>query len=464
MWCRYHRCGYPIIVKPAGHGAEAPYDGYAGGEAPLTHCPGCRRPLADDELLAQPPDPARLIGAWALQWPAVRQHLEARLAAELQARGSSYLYHPETDLRDFEAALGRLRAMAGRLQHLPLPDELPAPQRSAQAPERPAERLLLVPLDGSAAAEAALPHAVRIAEASGGSIRLAQVVRPLAAYAQYPAPYGLALDPLPLWEQARSEAQSYLDSAAGRLAERGVAATTALLEGDPATALLRYVRETAQIAMIVMATHGRSGMRHLFFGSVAEKILHAAPVPLLLARAQPQVALTDISPYRALLVPLDGSAHAEQALPLAHRLARATAADLILLHAVPTPDDLTLANHGYSAGWDDKHLAKLNSRAEAYLQAKASLHAAGGAPVRTLVRVGHAGEQIVAAAREANADLIVMATHGLTGLRRLWLGSVATYVVRHSHQPVLLVRTEPAAQDDHGAGAENALADTQAPG
>ncbi|HEY1012394.1 MAG TPA: universal stress protein, partial [Herpetosiphonaceae bacterium] len=260
------------------------------------------------------------------------------------------------------------------------------------------------------------------------------------------------------WEQARADAQTYLDSAAARLAACGVAATTRVLEGDPASALLSYARANKDIAMIAMATHGRSGVRHLLFGSVAEKILHAAPVPLLLARAQQETVLTGIGPYRSLLVPLDGSLHAEQALPLAHRLARRTAADLILMHAVPTPDDLTLAQHGYSAGWDDRHLAKLRSRAEAYLQTKAARHAAGGAPVRTLVRTGHAGEQIVAAAREASADLVVMATHGLTGLRRLWLGSMATYVVRHSLQPVLLVRSEPDADEAEQADRAGALA------
>ncbi|HEY1017162.1 MAG TPA: universal stress protein [Herpetosiphonaceae bacterium] len=303
------------------------------------------------------------------------------------------------------------------------------------------ERILLVPLDGSIEAEAALPHAVRVARAAGWSIRLARVIAHPSAYLGLAGPYAMAIDPQPLWEQAQATARAYLEHTAAQVQAQGVTVSRLLLEGDPATALLGYVGEEPAVAMVAMATHGRSGVRHLLFGSVAEKILHATPVPLLLARSQTPEPLADCAPYRTVLVPLDGSVQAEHALLLAHMLARKAGGELLLMHALPSPADVALAA-GAGIEWDYDHLTQRYARAEAYLHAKAQPYAAAGTPARALVRDGQPGEQIVAAAAEAGAELIVMATHGYTGLRRLWLGSVAIHVVRHSAIPVLLVREE----------------------
>lgn len=304
------------------------------------------------------------------------------------------------------------------------------------------ERMLLVPLDGSIEAEAALPHAVRVARAAGWGIRLARVVTHPSVYLGMAGPYALPIDPQPLWEQAQASARAYLEHTAAQVAAQGLTVSRLLLEGDPATALLGYVNEEPAIAMMAMATHGRSGVQKFLFGSVAEKILHATPVPLLLARSQAPEPLADSAPYGRILVPLDGSAQSEHALLLAHMLARKGEGELLLVHALPSPADVAMVA-GAGVEWDYEQMTQRYARAEAYLHAKAQPYAAAGTPARAMVRDGHAGEQIVAAAVEAGADLITMATHGYTGLRRLWLGSMAAYVVRHSPIPVLLVREEP---------------------
>jgi nucleotide-binding universal stress UspA family protein len=307
------------------------------------------------------------------------------------------------------------------------------------------ERTLLVPLDGSPAAEAALPHALAVARATGWTIGLVQVV-PFPMYDGLSSPEVFPANLQIYWVETIKAAEVYLAETAARLTQLGVVVEHQVLEGDPATMLLSHVSHDETVAMVVMATHGWGGFRHLILGSVAEKMLPSLPVPQLLVHSQEPFDLAVGAPYRTILVPLDGSAHSEQALHLAEQMARKNAAELVLMYSIQTPNDVALARQGYRPDWDDEHLADMRSKAGEYLMEKAAPYAAHDIPVRALVRDGHPGDQIVVAAREVGADLIVMATHGRTGLRRLWLGSMATFVVRHSPIPVLLVRDEVTAR------------------
>lgn len=443
MSYRYHSCGYPVLVvaDKAQPAAPAAAQDMANQQPPLTHCPWCRRAYTEAELAALPPDPGSIIDQWAVLWPGVRQQLETRIAADGERQPAVDLAVPRA-MQDFDSSLQRLAGAVSQLHHLPVlaaaagPDAAPM----AAAPVREAtQRTVLVPLDGSPDAEAALLHAVRVAQASGWAITLVRVVQNPTIYAGQAGPYTLEIDPLPFWEEEVRVARSYLDRTAAALRERGLTVLEQVLDGDPATALLAWVGENPSIAMVVMSTHGYSGFRRLVLGSVAEKVLHTTPVPLLLVRSQRTSPHADVA-YQTLLVPLDGSASAEQALPIARQLAGSTGATVALLHVMPTPNDVILARQGYGGEWDAERLAAQQAKAEAYLQAAASAAFPTDIPVKTLVRDGHAGDQIVLAAEEIGADLVVMATHGQTGLRRFWLGSMATYTVRHSAIPVLLVR------------------------
>lgn len=306
------------------------------------------------------------------------------------------------------------------------------------------EEQILVPLDGSGFAERALPHAIAVAKATSRSLVLLRAVPP-------PVPFGdvgWAVGPTGHpemwegWEEELLNAREYLENVAARLTAEGLEVHIERLEGDPAGEIVRYAEEHPRITLIAMSTHGRSGLDRWVFGSVAEKVVQASPMPLLIVRAQDGTAVSQTSDtpiYDTIVVPLDGSPFAEQALEQAVPLATAMESRLILVCAVP--DNLlfgeVLTSFDEGTKWDREY----ETRA-AYLQEVKQKLMAGGLEVEAQMKNGAPQEVILKTSDQAHADLIVMTTHGRGGLRRLWLGSVATGVVRHATQPVLLVRTK----------------------
>jgi nucleotide-binding universal stress UspA family protein len=139
---------------------------------------------------------------------------------------------------------------------------------------------ILVPLDGSQFAEAALPYAQMLAECAGGEIELLRVT-------VHPSTYGYATDPTALaslYESDREHCENYLKRAMDDLrAKTPAAITTAVLEGIVADSILDYADET-HADLIVMSTHGRSGMERWLLGSVAEKVVRGAKVPVMMIR------------------------------------------------------------------------------------------------------------------------------------------------------------------------------------
>lgn len=304
-------------------------------------------------------------------------------------------------------------------------------------------RQILVPLDGSQRAETILPQAAALARATARAIRLL-LVEPMVAQELLPALIGAVSTPIsahPNWPR------SYLAGVAARLTTGGIAAQAEVLTGGDIGATILERAGAPEVDLIAMATHGRTGLERWIMGSVAERVLHDAPKPLLMLRSHAERTATppdtDVS-YRTILVALDGSLFAAQALSAARTLAEATGATLVLLAVAPTVDDIGLADGGIEPLWMlaecEGHKACLQRSLD---EAGGELRAAGlpvrievltGAPVETILRV---------CAREA-ADVLVMATHGRGGLRRLLLGSVASGVLRHADLPVLLIRPQTA--------------------
>ena len=140
--------------------------------------------------------------------------------------------------------------------------------------------------------------------------------------------------------------------------------------------------------------------------------------------------------YKKILVPLDRSAGAEAALPVAADLARADRAVIRLLHVAPTP--FAVVAEGRVIAYADQESDRLQHEAEVYLRGVGPQLA--GLPVEYAVRFGEPTEEILEEARESGADLIAMATHGRSGVVRLVLGSVAKAVLRRSEVRVVLVR------------------------
>ncbi|HEY1012395.1 MAG TPA: universal stress protein [Herpetosiphonaceae bacterium] len=311
------------------------------------------------------------------------------------------------------------------------------------------ERQILVPLDGSPGAEQALPHAIQLARATASNLHLTQVVGPVISPPSLAWPVPAPVNVQRWTEALRLEAHRYLDALALRLHAEGVKARTSVLVGDPAAEIVRLAAEEAGIRTIAMATHGSGGLTRLRFGSVAKTILPMTPVPLLLVRVKAAAQPAEAKPWigaprpRTILLPLDGSDCAEQALADAQQLGRRSGAALVLTAiAEPMP---VLAGGGDAAD----EAARARHRLATYLEHVAARLQRAGSTARIHVGEGDPAAMICAAASEERADLIVMGTHGRSRFQRFLLGSVALGVSAHTDVPVLLIRAE--AERGHGA-------------
>lgn len=292
-------------------------------------------------------------------------------------------------------------------------------------------RRILVPLDGSPLAERALPYAESLARAFEATILLVRAV-------QFPG-FGV-LENGQAQIRAMEEAEQYLESTAAGVREHGVPAETATPYGRPAGWILEEV-PLRHADVIVMATHGRSGIGRLLFGSVAESVLARSPVPVLLVRAWRDTAPRPIVGAPWVLVPVDGSAFSERALARAAQLATDVRAGLLLTRVVPNPAAGLEAAGGELAPPSDEEITALVAEARSDLQrlAQTVREAHPHLSVDIDVRVGDPGAGIGEAAEEYRAGVVVMATHGRSGVPRVVFGSVANDVIRHGTVPLLLV-------------------------
>jgi len=282
---------------------------------------------------------------------------------------------------------------------------------------------ILVPLDGSALSNVALPVVRTMARQTGSKVTLLRVVP----------------RPLLVTDQTVFDETTYsLKRVADELAANGIQVEAVVRQGEVVDEILLQSRKQAA-DLIVMRTHGRAGLGRAMLGSVTERVLAASTIPVLLLRPGGR-RLTHI---HKLLVPIDGSAGGAVALGTAVELARTSGATMSLLQvAVPIP--MYVYAGGLYGGvnyvdpaWDAEALAGASRYVEGIAQRLrgADVMASGEA-----LLVPNVAEAIVTKADEEEADLIVMSTHALSGPARALLGSVADAVVRHAHCPVLLVR------------------------
>jgi nucleotide-binding universal stress UspA family protein len=299
---------------------------------------------------------------------------------------------------------------------------------------------IFVPLDGSLFAENALPYAAAIARHSGACIRVvrkhlpAQPVHPDSVLANDPK-----LDPL-TWKAERQ----YLDAITRRLVVAGVpAVASALLEGPTVEAIATEVT-AAKADLVVMTTHGRGPVARFWLGSVADALVRRLTTPILLIRpADGEPSAQEPALPRRVLIPLDGSALAVGVLESAVHLAGFGGAEVTLLDiVVPVPLAVHEPGGLMAAGTDLEIMEKLQAEARRYVNNVADRLRACGLTVREQVMVHpHPAAAILEAARDGNADLIALETHGRGGLGRLFLGSVADKLLRAALCPVLVHRT-----------------------
>jgi nucleotide-binding universal stress UspA family protein len=287
---------------------------------------------------------------------------------------------------------------------------------------------ILVPLDGSQDAETILPYVERLATAMNARVLLLAAV-------DRPRDWGE--DTGGDLKGERHEAESYLRRLQARLASAtGNDVEAEVVASEPAAAVLA-ASEKQQPDLIAMTTHGRSGVARWVLGSVAAKLLHATHTPMLVVRPPTDGKQSDAPTLTKILVPLDGSELSASVLPFAADLAKSLGASVMLFHAVLEP---VMTYPAGGAVFDSGALKGMEAGAHEYLAAVARDLDDKGVKTNREVAIGNATDGIVWAAEREGAELIVMSTHGRSGIGRIVLGSIADAVVRRTSLPVILVR------------------------
>lgn len=288
-------------------------------------------------------------------------------------------------------------------------------------------RTILVPLDGSSLSERAVPYAQTLARAGGARLIFLRAVLTAGEFGSGALLYNSAL---------RSQAQGYLAPLVDMANSMGLIAE-AVVRGEEAGKAIAEVAKTYEADLMVMSTHGRGGLSRVVWGSVADRVLRLAPVPVLLIPHNAQMGWARPDPFRIIL-PLDGSVLAERAVEPARELATALGAGTVLVAAVD-PIAWLAGEDMWGPYRADADYAAME-QARTYLDSIARIFADVGLDVRVQVAEGAAASVIRAAAREHQAGAIVMATHGRGGVTRLLMGSVTDTVLRTARVPVLVVR------------------------
>jgi nucleotide-binding universal stress UspA family protein len=288
---------------------------------------------------------------------------------------------------------------------------------------------ILIPLDGSETAERVIPYAEEIIARFGGQIILASVSELLHKVAGnfYPAYVSR------IAEQVQNQLKEWSP-------QKETWVHSEILFGKPADEILRYSNEL-DVDIIAMTSRGSTNSGAWPLGSTAEKILRATNRPVLLVRAPTSGAgLQQKKLIKKILVPLDGSQLSEIALPHASALSQNLNAELILVRAIEPDLQSFGVYESRQPQLTHEEKERLKSGVLSYLENAAVPLKQSGLKVSTRVDFAHPADFITDFAVENSLDLIVMSTHGETGISRWVLGSVTDKVVHTGDTPVLVVR------------------------
>jgi nucleotide-binding universal stress UspA family protein len=210
------------------------------------------------------------------------------------------------------------------------------------------------------------------------------------------------------------------------------------IKGRPFEEICRLAREI-DIDLIVIATRGHTGLKHLVLGSTAERVVRYSPCPVLVIRESDsrKKPAPQLATFRKILVPVDFSDCSMKGLGYAKALAREFKAKLILLHSIAL--EYYVASDEYARYDLPRLMEQTDKAAKQQMRELVQQTNWNGIEVETALQNGHAGQQICAEASDRKADLIAISTHGRTGFKHVFLGSTAEYVVRHASCPVLVV-------------------------
>jgi nucleotide-binding universal stress UspA family protein len=283
---------------------------------------------------------------------------------------------------------------------------------------------ILFPTDGSDGATRVLDHVLDIASAHGATVHLLNV-----ADTTRDSLVRIRGEVVDVLEQ---EGEDVLEDVTERAGARGVETVSTVVQGEPYRTIVEYADEY-DVDLIVMPTHGRSGLERLLLGSTTERVVRRAEVPVLTVRPDADGPLR--YPYRGVAVPTDGSEGANGALSMAADVATEAEAALYVLSVI------TYQSLGIDVRSDIQSAMLEESAGDIVEEATAFAEAAGVEDVRGAVEYGSSvHEAVLEFLEEREVDLVVVGTHGRTGFDRYLLGSVAESLLRTSPVPVLTVR------------------------
>jgi nucleotide-binding universal stress UspA family protein len=285
-------------------------------------------------------------------------------------------------------------------------------------------KTILVPIDGSELAEKAVPYAVVLGRATGAELLFVEAIISAGS---------ITGDAVRFNAEVRGDAEDDLRRVVTTAREGGAKVDSIIWDDEPGWAILGAA-EQKQADLIVMSTHGRTGVGRWIYGSIADRVLRRSTVPVLLVPPSGAFSWSPGEPFR-IMVALDGSQLSEAVLAPSLELARALSGEIVLITAVGPPNYWTLAD-AYATFDLDADIAA----ARTYLEETAARVKREGVHASFHVAEGPPDLAIAEAARNFKARMIALASHGRGGMVRAVMGSTAQSLLRVTPVPVLVAR------------------------
>jgi len=293
-------------------------------------------------------------------------------------------------------------------------------------------RRVLIPLDGSKLAEQVICHLLRFAATEQSELllmsALSSSILPLSGhFDQNAVPNG-------------NEVSEQVNAVAEQLNQKGFKVASQFLTGRPVESIL-HLAEERHVDLIAMSTHGRTGLGLMLLGSVAEGVVRNARPPVFLVPPGALVKVKSDSLPQTILLPLDGTPLAETAIPVACQLAQNTGAIVLLVRVVESRDTRKkLTGEQKNIDSDCVEEQPLTQQAVYYLERMKLRLQLTGVESRSQVVMGNPADAIAQIIHTESADVVVMSTHGRSGVERMVHGSVVSKVISNAICPLILMR------------------------
>ncbi len=292
---------------------------------------------------------------------------------------------------------------------------------------------ILVPLDGSGLAEAAIPPAMVLSAKLGSQVTLLHIIEKNAPQEIHGQKH----------LTSEEDACQYLNFIAEQHFGGQINVSTHVHTEEVSQVARSIVEHSLEFRpdLIILCAHGEGGLHDLVLGSIPQQVISAGSVPVMLLQPDAKTSYQNFK-FERCLVALDGEEDHDYSLTVASKLAKATGAELDLVRIVPTLSTLSAEDAATGTLLPAATNAMLDiaeDEACEYLQEKLDNLAAQEITATAEVERGDPAIEVVKLAELKEADLIILGTHGKKGMSALWAGSVAPRIVSRTHLPILLV-------------------------